>query len=58
MELTSRKADWQLLAIGNTGYAFTNPKARSVENEMYYKESADKRAWNAMTGFFAEVFRK
>jgi len=55
-ELTSRNADWQILAFGHTGHAFTNPQAAAPENGMMYKESSNRRAWQAMTNFFAEVF--
>ncbi len=56
-EMTENNADWQLLAFGNTGHAFTNPKADSFEDGLFYKESADNRSWIAMTGFFTEVFK-
>ncbi|MCP4297979.1 MAG: dienelactone hydrolase family protein [Proteobacteria bacterium] len=56
-EKTKNNADWQLLAFGNTGHAFTNPKADAYEDGLFYKESADNRSWIAMTGFFTEVFK-
>jgi len=55
-ELTKRNADWQILALGRTGHAFTNPAAQFPEKGMYYQESSDKRAWRAMTNFFEETF--
>jgi len=55
-ELTSRKADWQILAFGHTGHAFTNPQAASPESGMSYMESSNRRGWQTMTNFFEEVF--
>lgn len=55
-ELTDRKADWQILAMGHTGHAFTNPNAAAPENGMMYNASSNRRAWVAMTNFFEELF--
>jgi len=55
-ELTASGADWQIHAYGSTGHAFTAPGANMPEAGMFYKESADRRSWKAMTDFFAEVF--
>lgn len=55
-ELTERNADWQLLAFGHTGHAFTNPAAKFPDKGMYYQEASNRRAWQAMTNFFEEVF--
>lgn len=57
-ELTKRKADWQILALGHTGHAFTNPAANFPEKGMYYQKSSNRRAWLAMTNFFEEVLAK
>src|SRR5262249_8660953 len=56
-ELTARRADWQILAFGLTGHGFTNPKAHDHQGGLFYKESSDRRAWNAMESFFAEIFQ-
>jgi dienelactone hydrolase len=53
-ELTARQADWQILAFGNTGHAFTNPKANQAG--MFYQADADRRAWDAMQRLFEELF--
>lgn len=50
-ELTTARVDWQLLAFGHTGHAFTHPRANSPETGMAYDERASRRAWRA-----AEVF--
>ncbi len=54
-ELTERRADWQIVAYGNTGHAFTNPAAASPETGLFYKESTDRRSWRAMRGFLEEI---
>ncbi|WP_137700150.1 dienelactone hydrolase family protein [Marimonas lutisalis] len=51
-ELTAHCPDWQMLAFGHTGHAFTNPGANAPG--MGYSESADARSWAAMERFFAE----
>lgn len=55
-ELTERKADWQILAFGHTGHAFTNPKAAAPDSGMFYQKSSNDRARRAMISFFEEVF--
>lgn len=55
-ELTERGADWQILALGNTGHAFTNPAAQAPEMGMQYSKAADRRAWRAMTDFLSDLF--
>lgn len=53
-ELTETCDDWQVLAFGHTGHAFTNPNARAPEAGMVYSEDATRRSWRAMTDFFEE----
>lgn len=55
-ELTERQADWQILAFGHTGHAFTNPQANFRDQGMFYQANADKRSWKAMVNFFEEKF--
>lgn len=55
-EMTNRKADWQIIAFGHTGHAFTNPAAAAPENGMAYQPKSNGRAWLAMTNFFDELF--
>jgi len=55
-ELTNRQADWQIQAFGNTGHAFTNPRAAAPENGMVYNAKSNKRAWQSMIIFFQELF--
>ncbi|MGI3170432.1 dienelactone hydrolase family protein [Pseudooceanicola sp. C21-150M6] len=55
-ELTAHCPDWQMLAFGQTGHAFTNPAA-AVGNGFGYSAAAERRSWAAMSGFFEEMLR-
>lgn len=55
-ELTMRKADWQILAFGHTGHAFTNPHAAAPESGMAFQADSNRRAWISMSNFFEELF--
>lgn len=55
-EMTSKQADWQLHAYGNTMHSFTNPNANNPAMGTQYNELADKRSWVAMQNFLAELF--
>ncbi|MDJ0712215.1 MAG: dienelactone hydrolase family protein [Woeseiaceae bacterium] len=55
-EMSAMGADWQLHAYGNTKHAFTNPVANDHVRGTVYNEDADRRSWQAMTNFFAELF--
>jgi dienelactone hydrolase len=55
-EMSRAGADWQLIAFGRTGHAFTNPTARMPEQGILYDERADRRSWRAFEGFLAELF--
>ena len=51
------KADWQITVHGGAKHAFTNPAADSKGlPPLKYDANADKRSWQAMTSFLAEVF--
>ena len=54
-ELTSGGADWQIHGYGNTVHAFTNPEANAPEMGALYQADADRRSWQAMENFLAEV---
>lgn len=54
-ELTAMGADWQLHAYGNTMHAFTNPQANDPDFGTVYQADADRRSWQSMRNFFAEV---
>lgn len=55
-ELTAMGADWQLHAYGNTQHAFTNPQADDPEHGLAYNEDADRRSWDTLQLFLAEIF--
>ncbi len=50
-ELTAKKADWQLHAYGHTQHGFTNPNRPEM-----YRPDADRRSWQALENFLAEIF--
>ncbi|MGR8933168.1 MAG: dienelactone hydrolase family protein [Gammaproteobacteria bacterium] len=55
-ELTAAHADWQLHSYGNTMHAFTNPVANDPSFGTVYQPIADRRSWQAMQNFLAEIF--
>lgn len=58
-ELTKAQADWHLVAYGSAAHAFTNPDAgNNPSSGVAYNEKADKRSWEAMKDFLAEVLKK
>lgn len=57
-ELNTAGADWQIHAYGQTMHAFTNQGANNPAGGVLYNAVADRRSWQAMTGFLAEVFTK
>lgn len=54
-ELTAAGADWQIHAYGNTMHAFTNPRANDPGFGTVYDATADRRSWQSMQNFLAEV---
>lgn len=55
-ELTATHADWQVHAYGNAGHAFTDESRKGGDGGLAYEERADRRSWQAMQNFLAEVF--
>ncbi len=55
-ELTSLGADWQIHGYGNTVHAFSNPAANDVEHGTVYDADADRRSWQSLQLFLAEIF--
>lgn len=55
--LAGSNVDWQFISYGGARHAFTNPGAGEygIEN-LKYDAKADKRSWQAMQNFFAEIF--
>jgi dienelactone hydrolase len=55
-EMTQAGADWQFVTYGNTVHAFTNPIANDPAFGTVYQADSDRRSWQAMENFFAEIF--
>jgi len=56
-EMVEADVDWQLNSYGGAVHAFTQAHAGDDPSTgVAYDESADKRSWQAMKSFFAEVF--
>jgi dienelactone hydrolase len=57
-ELRAAKVDWQLIQYGGAVHSFTQPMAGNDNSKgAAYNEKADKRSWQAMKDFFAEIFK-
>jgi len=57
-ELRAAKVDWQFITYANAVHSFTNPDAGNDNSKgAAYNEKADKRSWEAMKQFFAEIFK-
>ncbi len=58
-EMRAAGVDWQMVSYGNAVHAFTSPAAGNDNSKgVAYNEKADKRSWEAMQGFFEEMFPK
>jgi dienelactone hydrolase len=56
-ELRDARVDWQLIQYGGAVHSFTQPMAGNDNSKgAAYNEKADKRSWEAMKQFFAEIF--
>lgn len=55
-EMTEAGADWQVHAYGGTMHAFTNPAANDPGFGTVYSPVADRRATQAISNFFEEIF--
>jgi dienelactone hydrolase len=57
-ELRDAKVDWQLIQYGGAVHSFTQPMAGNDNSKgAAYNEKADKRSWEAMKQFLAEIFK-
>jgi dienelactone hydrolase len=56
-EMRDSKVDWQIVFYGGAVHAFTQPNPGFVNAGAKYNEKADKRSWEAMKAFFAEIFQ-
>jgi dienelactone hydrolase len=58
-EMEDAKVDYQFISYGGAVHGFTNPDNRnSTMKGVAYEEKADRRSWEAMRDFFAEVFTR
>lgn len=61
-EMREAKVDYQFINYPGAVHSFTNPEAtelgRKFNLPMAYNADADKKSWEDMTRFFAEVFKK
>ena len=55
-EMKAGQADWQLHAHGNTVHSFTNPQANDADFGTVYNEAANRRSWQSLQNFLAELF--
>ena len=56
-EMRAAGVDWQLVVYGGAVHAFTNPAAGNDNSRgAAYNAAADRRSWEAMKAFFAEIF--
>jgi dienelactone hydrolase len=57
-EMRKAKVDWQLVKFGGAVHGFTMSEAGNDNSKgMAYNEEADKRSWEDMKQFFAEIFQ-
>lgn len=57
-QLRQAKVDWQFIAYGGAVHSFTNPDAGDDPSKgAAYNAAADRRSWEAMKQFFAEIFK-
>jgi dienelactone hydrolase len=57
-EMRQAHVDWQLVRYGGAVHSFTQWNAGSDNSKgAAYNEKADKRSWEAMKAFFAEIFQ-
>lgn len=57
-EMRQGGVDWQLVSYGGAVHGFTDWNAGTDNSKgMAYNERADRRSWDAMKEFFAEIFK-
>lgn len=55
IEMTEKKADWQVHMYGLTAHSFTDPEANDDEMGLHYNEQADHRSWASTELFLKEI---
>ncbi len=56
-EMRDNKVDWEITFYGGAVHSFTQPDPGFSNPGAKYNEKADKRSWQAMKDFFAEIFK-
>jgi dienelactone hydrolase len=57
-EMRAGGVDWQLVQYGGAVHSYTNPDAGNDNSKgAAYNARADRRSWQAMKDFFAEIFK-
>jgi dienelactone hydrolase len=57
-EMRDSGVDWEIVSYGGAMHAFTQPDVGKLNLPgAKYNEKADKRSWQAMKDFFAEIFK-
>ncbi len=58
-EMREGNVDWQMIYYGGAVHAFTQKSAGDDPSRgVAYNERADRRSWQAMRDFFAEIFKQ
>ena len=56
-KLETGNIDWQMVTYGGVRHSFTSPGAdKRGMDALKYDADADRRSWNSMQAFFAEIF--
>ena len=55
-EMDAAGADWQLHGHGGAVHAFTNPDANDADFGTVYHPAAERRSWESLSCFLAELF--
>jgi dienelactone hydrolase len=56
-EMRDAKVDWRLIKYGGAVHSFTQPNPGFSNPGAQYNERADRRSWEDMKMFFAEIFQ-
>ena len=57
-EMRAGGVDWQLVVYGGAVHSFTNPASGNDKSKgVAYNAEADRRLWEAMKAFLAEIFK-
>ncbi len=57
-EMRDAKVDWEMVSYGNAVHGFTNKDNPADGKVVAYNAKADKRSWDEMKRFFAEIFEE